>query len=147
VPPGTYNHKNGIDELLNKKVSMKGPYDLFSENRNTIKWGHFAEQKNNNLGPGQYEFHSFTNDLNHSTRSKHGKFGKIAQYPSVSSDRISIFNQSLRPRNPTWPGPGAYSPIELSKIVSHNSPPFLVASGRSDHFLSSVRVSNDCHLN
>jgi hypothetical protein len=108
---------------------------LFSESRDTIKWGHFAQQKNNNLGPGQYGFCSFTDELK---KSKNGKFGKIAQYPAVSSDRLSIVNQSLRPRNPTWPGPGAYSPIELSKVVNYNSPPFLVASGRNDYFISPV---------
>ena len=33
MPPGTYKHTNSIDELLKKRVSTRGPYDLFSEDR------------------------------------------------------------------------------------------------------------------
>ena len=54
VPPGTYKHKYSIDELLKKKVSTRGPYDLFSEERSgPPKTGHFIQDSNPILGPGE----------------------------------------------------------------------------------------------
>jgi hypothetical protein len=102
VPPGTYNHKSSIDDLINKRVSTRGPYDVFSENRSTIKWGHYAKGKSANLGPGQYDLNSFIDEMKGSANVKRGKFGKIAQYPNFSGDRLSINNNGLRPRNPNW---------------------------------------------
>ncbi len=133
VPPGTYKFKSGINELLNKKVSKRGPYDLFSEERSIVpKWGHHARIKSEkNLGPGEYTLKSFTDDLNDLGHSKQGKFGKIVQYPNKSGDRLSIEHVSLRPRNPSWPGPASYAPGELSKF-ERNLPAFLVSANRND---------------
>ncbi len=113
-------------------MSNRGPYDVFSENRSApVKWGHYAQDLDKKLGPGQYNFKSFTDELQNKHQKKHGKFGKIEQYPAISGDRISIDSTSLRPRNPKWPGPGAYSPGEFSKFESRN-PPFLSSTQRSD---------------
>ena len=65
------------------------------------------------------------------SHAKHGKFGRIAQYPSNPGDRLSSEHTSLKPRNPSWPGPGAYTPGEISKPLS-KMPPFLISSQRTD---------------
>ena len=124
---------------------MRGPYDLFSENRSAPnKTGHLAEDLDKKLGPGQYDLKSFVDDLNDQPHKKHGKFGKIEQYPDVSGDRLSIHEVSLKPRNPAWPGPGAYNPGELSKF-EQNSPPFLSSSERSDN--RSRKIFNHNYVN
>lgn len=132
VPPASYNHKNTIDELLKKKVSTRGPYDLFTESRSApTHTGFFAQDLTKDLGPGQYELASFVDNLKDTAHAKHGKFGKIAQYPNYSGDRLSSEHTSLKPRNPSWPGPGAYTPMEAAKPFSH-MPPFLSSSQRTD---------------
>ena len=103
VAPGTYTLKDSVAELLKKRVSTRGPYDVFSENRSApIKTGHYAEDTDNKLGPGQYEKTATIDELKKAQYVKHGKFGKIAQYPTVGGDRLSIEHTSLRPRNPSW---------------------------------------------
>lgn len=132
VPPGTYNLKSSVDELVKKRVSKRGPYDLFSEARSIVpKWGHYAVDPDKNLGPGQYTLKSFTDDLKDQHNAKHGKFGKIAQYPATAGDRISIEHVGLRPRNPSWPGPASYTPGELSSF-DRKLPAFLISAKRND---------------
>jgi hypothetical protein len=132
VPPGTYEHKSTIDELIKKKVSNRGPYDLFSLDRSDApKTGHYTKVVKWNLGPGQYNIPSFTDDLVNYSKGKHGKFGKIAQYPVHSGDRLSIEHTSLQPKDPLFPGPGDYTPGDMSKVKS-NPPPFLISTSRTD---------------
>jgi hypothetical protein len=105
VPPGTYSLKHSIDELLSKKVSNRGPYDLFSEDRSApMKTGHYMQDLDHKLGPGQYTYkNSFLDDMQDYTNNKKGVFGKIAQYPAISGDRLSVaLSSSLQPRNPDW---------------------------------------------
>lgn len=134
VPPATYNLKSSIDELVNKKVGNRGPYDVFSENRSApMRHGLHAQDLDMTLGPGQYNTKSFTDNLNDYSQAKHGKFGKIDQYPSISGDRLSINNTSIRPRNtdPNWPGPGSYSPGTIPK-PKNNTPSFFSSTKRTD---------------
>lgn len=132
VPPGTYEYKNSTDELIKKKVSNRGPYDVFSSNRtDPVKTGHYTKVMKWNLGPGQYNIPSLTDDLVDYSKEKHGKFGKIAQYPKISGDRLSINYTSLQPKDPDFPGPGYHSPMELSKVKT-NLPAFLISTTRND---------------
>lgn len=135
VPPATYSHKNSIDELCNKKVSKRGPYDLFSENRSgPVKWGHFWKDPTKTLGPGQYDLKTFVDDVKHGyygSHDKHGKFSKNKQYPNPSGERLACDEVSLHPRKPDWPGPGHYDDIQLSKFPS-NPPPFNASAVRDD---------------
>lgn len=117
---------------MKKKVSKRGPYDLFSINRSDPpKTGHFTKVTKWNLGPGQYSIPSFVDDQNSYNKVKHGKFGKIDQYPVHSGDRLSIEHTSLQPKNPDFPGPGYYTPTEIQKVKS-NLPPFLISTSRTD---------------
>lgn len=126
--------------MLKKKVSNRGPYDLFSEERSgPPKTGHFIFDSNPILGPGSYEISSFVDNINDYGHAKQGKFGKINQYPVASGDRISIKYTSLHPRYPKFPGPGHYDPVEISKVNS-DSPPFLISSIRDDK--RNLRVFN-----
>lgn len=61
--------------------------DLFISSSN-IKPFHFCWQQGQNLGAGQYELKSFLDDWGSEHKKKHGKFGKVAQYPEKNSDRI-----------------------------------------------------------
>ena len=36
LAPGRYEHRNTIEDLLEKIVSIRGPYDLYSGERNTV---------------------------------------------------------------------------------------------------------------
>ena len=56
-------------------------------------------QTNANLGPGQYDLGSFTDDMKSQERAKHGRFGKVAQYPTTPCDRIWCFSLSQKKRN------------------------------------------------
>lgn len=113
-------------------MSNRGPYDVFSLNRSDAPiTGHYTKVIKWNLGPGQYNIPSLTDDLVNYSKEKHGKFGKIAQYPKFSGDRISIEHTSLQPKDPSFPGPGYHSPMELSKVKA-NLPAFLISTSRSD---------------
>ncbi|GFO03101.1 lymphocyte expansion molecule [Plakobranchus ocellatus] len=130
--PGTYRHKTCTDELLNKVTSLKGPYKLYSGDRNKpISEGYLAAPQLADLGPGQYEIGSFVDELHNKDRRMHGRFGKMAQYPEVPTDRLFLFSQAHCNRRDV-PGPGAYSIQELSKPTAVNSPGFLSSAKRDD---------------
>ena len=41
--PGNYNFTSFTDDVIKKVTSLRGPYDVFSEDRNKpMKTGHFA---------------------------------------------------------------------------------------------------------
>ncbi len=42
--PGTYEHKSFTEDISNKVTSVRGPYDLFTGDRNApVKTGHLAK--------------------------------------------------------------------------------------------------------
>lgn len=88
--------------MIKKKVSKRGPYELFTGDRSTQKTGHLVKDTESKLGPGQYSLDSFVDLLSKSEHHKHGKFGKLAQYPNPIGDRIVMLANSLNPRNPSW---------------------------------------------
>lgn len=133
--PGNYSFNSFTDELNAKRVSVKGPYELFSLDRNKpIKTGHYTKFGVSTLGPGQYELGSFTDDLSDSNNRKKGEFGKTKQHPE-KAERIyySTLSQVPMPEAPTRPGPTSYNPkIEYPKPVNHGKAGFLSESVRSD---------------
>ena len=51
--PGSYNFDSSTEQMSKKVTSLRGPYDLFSADRNKpMKTGHFAAPPHTNLGPG-----------------------------------------------------------------------------------------------
>lgn len=131
--PGTYNFKCFSDELMQKMTSVRGPYDLFSGDRNKpISEGHFAAPRLANLGPGQYDIGSFVDEWSGEHKQRKGKFGTVAQYPTPPWERIYNCTLSQCPRGVGVPGPGQYEPQEMSKPTITNPPGFLSSAERMD---------------
>ena len=57
-------------------------------------------QNHANLGPGQYEIKSCIDDWKSEHKMRHGRFGKVQQYPDQPTDRIYAFSLSQNPRKP-----------------------------------------------
>lgn len=132
--PGTYKFKSCLDEVKDKVISLRGPYDIFSGDRNKpISEGHFAAPKSADLGPGQYPIKDSLQDWLGEHKKRKGKFGTVAQYPFPPTERV--FNSCLAqcPREQGFPGPGAYDPkIKLTKPHNHKQPGFLSSAERLD---------------
>jgi len=133
--PGTYKMTSSVDEVIQKKVSKRGPYDVFSADRSKpIKTGHLA-QKTSGLGPGQYNLKSFIDESFSQDQKYKGGFGKAAQYPVPPIDRIIVSNLSLNPRTPSEPGPGHYDAMDPNvkcRSSAVSAPAFLSSSDRMD---------------
>lgn len=131
--PGTYNLTSEVNALLSKVVSQRGPYDLFTGVRSyPLTTGHWALGRRSNLGPGQYEMKNPMEKLNHPHKIKHGKFAKIDRWPDPPTERIFWSTDSTYPKNPTFPGPGAYNPRYPSKPVTKPVASFWTATKRND---------------
>ena len=133
--PGNYNFKSFTDELNEKRISTKGPYEVFSLDRNKpIKTGHYTKFGASTLGPGQYELGSFTEDLSKSNNKKKGEFGKTQQHPE-NGERIyySTLSQVPIPNASSRPGPTSYNPkMDFPKPVNHGKAGFLSEAIRND---------------
>lgn len=134
--PGSYNFESFTDQTGKKLTSLRGPYDLFSGDRNKpIKTGHLAAPNHANLGPGQYDIKSFLDDFNTEHKKRSGKFGKVEQYPEAPKDRVYAFSLSQNPRRPADPGPGQYDskdPALKPPSQAAKSPGFLSSAMRND---------------
>ncbi len=92
--PGTYNIKNSIDELIKKRVSDKGPYQVFTLSRAApIATGHYSILDRWDLSPDfpskDYpESITFTKQLE--KNKEYGVFGKLNRFQKKPTDRISI---------------------------------------------------------
>ena len=78
LAPGQYCHTAPLDQLLNKKTSTRGPYDLYSGERYQIPKSQvynthhstmgqpipIPQIQNQHLCPGRYNLRPFTADLN-----------------------------------------------------------------------------------
>jgi len=132
--PGQYNTKSFIDELSERVISKRGPYDLFTGDRNKpITVGHLAAPNRADLGPGQYEVKSFLDEFSSEHKKRHGKFGKVDRSPKIPSDRIYCKTLSQWPRKREEPGPGSY---DINKDVKNDlnskRPPFGSSAARTD---------------
>jgi len=144
--PGTYKISSSIDELVQKKVGTRGPYDVFSADRGKpIRTGHFAQQKSYNLGPGHYNLKSGVDEMSSQDQKYKGEFGKGAQYPNPPIERIIVSSLSLNPRVPLEPGPGHYDPVDPSykrQSYAVSAPAFLSSSDRMDKMAIKVFTGN-----
>ncbi|KAM5149098.1 ciliary microtubule-associated protein 2 [Mantella aurantiaca] len=129
--PGTYNVKNSTDEVFKRVVGKRGPYDVFTGLRSQpIPYGYFATPKRTPSEPGQYKVKSFIEELEGEQKMKHGKFGKISQYPKVPTERIFCSSLTHWPRPVDSPGPGSYDTNPLFASVRQSSAPFLTSAKR-----------------
>ncbi|CAG7823088.1 unnamed protein product [Allacma fusca] len=109
--PGDYDVTSSIQELLNKRISTRGPYDLFTQpNRFDVLHGYFKRPKLQ-LEPGMYGVHGSLKDiLNSRCNLMKGRLSKMNRDQKVTGERIAI-------SNPMWPtvdsekqpGPGHYN--------------------------------------
>jgi len=144
--PGTYNFDSSIDQMSKKMTSIRGPYDLFSADRNkAIKTGHYATLNAGNLGPGQYEHKSFLDEMGNEHKKRQGKFTKVEQHPEKPSDRIHAFTLSQNPREKTEPAPGTYDSRDVNvkpPAQAKKSPGFLTSSVRNDKMATKFFTGN-----
>ncbi|XP_013413164.1 lymphocyte expansion molecule [Lingula anatina] len=141
--PGSYNFESFTKQLERKVTSLRGPYDLFSGQRNKpITTGHLAVPTWHTLGPGQYDLKSFVDDWGTIHKKKHGKMGKVQQHPDKPSERILVSTLSQCPKEMGAPGPGAYNAKEISKPQAHNSPGFLSSARRDDRMAQKFFTRN-----
>jgi hypothetical protein len=93
IGPGTYNIKSSIDDLIHKRVSEKGPYQVFTTSRSApISTGHYAVLDTWDLSPDfpskDYpESISLTHELK---KNKHGTFSKLDRFQKKPTDRLAI---------------------------------------------------------
>lgn len=131
--PGQYNTKSFTDELSERVISKRGPYDLFTGGRNKpITVGHLAVPIRANLGPGQYDIQSFLHELSSKHKGLHGKFLKVERFPDKAVERIYFSTLSQYPPGENVPGPGSYTPLDISRSEPMERPGFGSSAGRFD---------------
>ena len=131
--PGQYNCKSFTEQLADRVISKRGPYDLFTGDRNKpITVGHLAAPNKGHLGPGEYEIKSFLDDLNSEHKKRSGKFSKVHRFPEMPSHRIHCKTLSQWPRKRDEPGPGHYDIQKLGKPEPAQRPPFGSSAERND---------------
>ena len=97
--PGSYDFDSFTDKAEKKVTSLRGPYDLFSLDRNKpIRTGHYAAPHHALLGPGQYDIKSFADELSSEHKRKTGRFGRVDQHPTNPTERVYSFTLSQNPR-------------------------------------------------
>ncbi|XP_068948813.1 ciliary microtubule-associated protein 2-like [Petaurus breviceps papuanus] len=131
LSPGTYTFKSGVEELLTRTISKRGPYDIFSGDRSLpIAYGHYATQKKKPFE--MFSFKSFVDELNSNSRKKHGVFGKLSRTPTVPTERIYCSTLSQWPIKQSNLGPGSYNPKLMPGYELSNQYPFGSSSKRVD---------------
>ncbi|CAF4379536.1 unnamed protein product, partial [Adineta steineri] len=137
IGPGTYNIKSSVDELIEKRVSEKGPYQLFTISRSApISTGHYAVLDTWDLSPDfpSKHFPESTSSVYQLSKNKHGAFSKLSRFQKKPTDRVSIEHPGLEPKNIDFPGPGAYAvtrPWEQHDYHTRKVP-FNTSSSRND---------------
>jgi hypothetical protein len=93
IGPGTYNIKGSIDELIDKRTSEKGPYQVFTKSRSApINTGHYAVLDTWDLSP-DFPSKNYPECISLSgLLDKHdrGKFSKLTRFQKKPTDRLAI---------------------------------------------------------
>ncbi|CAI5777091.1 Uncharacterized protein PODLI_1B022008 [Podarcis lilfordi] len=140
--PGTYNIKNGVDEMLKRVVSLKGPYETFTGDRSKpIVCGHYATDKKSIELSGT-TLKSFLEELESRDKRKHGTFGSHVWNPKCPSDRIFWATVSQCPREQYLTGPGSYDIKPIKRKEYENQPPFWIGAKRFDRKAYRLFVGN-----
>ncbi|XP_063155922.1 ciliary microtubule-associated protein 2 [Candoia aspera] len=130
--PGTYNLKNGIDEMLKRVVSIRGPYEIFTGNRSKpMIAGHFAgDKKTSELTNCNVK--SFLEELETREKKKHGVFSSYERNPDLPTERIFWARIGQVPREQFQTGPGSYDIKPIKRTEYENQPPFWIRAKRFD---------------
>uniref|UniRef100_A0A8D0DXC6 Ciliary microtubule associated protein 2 n=1 Tax=Salvator merianae TaxID=96440 RepID=A0A8D0DXC6_SALMN len=124
--PGTYNLKNGMDEMLKRVVSVRGPYEIFTGDRSKpIICGHFATTKKPTELSGS-KVKSFLEELETRNKKKHGVFSTLARF-GCPTDRIFFAAISQYPQEQVGDIAGILWIFEYE-----NQPPFWTGAKRFD---------------
>ncbi|XP_065069695.1 ciliary microtubule-associated protein 2-like [Rhopilema esculentum] len=141
--PGQYNHRSFTDELSERVISKRGPYDLFTGDRNRpITVGYFAAPSKVNLGPGEYHIKSFLQEWDDNHKQRHGKFGKVDRAPAMPSERLYCCTLSQWPRKSEEPGPGNYDVKNTTKPEAKQRPAFGNSADRMDRHARKFFLGN-----
>lgn len=133
LAPGRYEKLDFTDEILQKVVSKRGPYDLFTGERDKPnKTGHYAVVSLGDLGPGQYDLPSFLDEWKKEHRRRHGQLGKVKHYSAIPTERIYCCTLSQFPKRPDFPAPNSYTPQTPSPRGGRDLPPYLSSAERFD---------------
>ncbi|XP_030227565.1 lymphocyte expansion molecule isoform X2 [Gadus morhua] len=130
--PCTYVLKSSVDILLGKRTGVRGPYDLFTGQRDApVAAGFFAVPKHAvGAASTERDLEGFCDALNRPERRKHGVFSSVARHPSVPSERIYHSTLAQWPRATGLPGPGYYEVGYPGRPLNHKPPPFFSSSPR-----------------
>ncbi|KAG8518926.1 Lymphocyte expansion molecule [Galemys pyrenaicus] len=128
LAPGTYAVKSGIETYVARSMGTRGPYDIFSGDRNKPKpYGHYSVLKKK---PKELmNFKSFVEELHSRYKKKHGVFSTVPRNPENPPERIYWATLSQCPRKLDTSGPGMWLPVE-KECKQINQPPFLLSSKR-----------------
>lgn len=150
LAPTRYNKTTFTEEILNKVVSRRGPYDLFTGSRSKpIITGHLAViPASSTLGPGSQEIPSFCDEWNTEHKQSVGKFSKLHveathAHSKTAGERIYCCTLSQCPRQTKEPAPGTYSPKVFSINVidpTSGAPAFGTSASRYRQEIQSVNV-------
>ncbi|XP_061489125.1 ciliary microtubule-associated protein 2 [Rhineura floridana] len=130
--PGSYNLKNGMDEMLKCVVSTRGPYEIFTGDRSKpIICGHYATDKKSEELSGS-NVKSFLEELETKEKKKHGIFSTLVRSPRYPAERIFWSTVGLGPHEQFLAGPGSYDIIPSKRTEYGNQPPFWIGTKRFD---------------
>lgn len=132
LAPGRYEKLSFTDQIMNKVVSKRGPYDLYTGERDKRnKTGHYATVSVGDMGPGEYNLPSFLDRWNDEHKKKHGQLGKVKS-SDVPTERIYCCTLSQCPKRPDFPSPNSYTPKTPTSPGGRNLPPYLSSAERFD---------------
>ncbi|XP_004679098.1 PREDICTED: uncharacterized protein C1orf177 homolog [Condylura cristata] len=128
LAPGTYHLKSGIETYVARSVGTRGPYDIFSGDRQKPKpYGHYSALKKKPME--LMSFKTFVEELHSRYNKKRGVFSNVPRNPEIPPERIYWATLSQYPRKLDTSGPGMWLPVE-KKCKRVNQPPFLLSSKR-----------------
>eukprot|EP00117_Sycon_ciliatum_P038867 scpid53763/ scgid28807/ Uncharacterized protein C1orf177 homolog len=131
IPPNKYAIQRFPASHFPDHGPKRGYIDMSSEKKiGPIKTGHMAQPRRNKLGPGQYNYTSFTADLLDKHNVKKGAMSKLDRVPQPPTQRIelSYLPQVIPPSE--QPGP----PFYFRKPRSKSAPLSIAVDSLGDYY-------------
>ncbi|KAK6642460.1 hypothetical protein RUM43_003962 [Polyplax serrata] len=118
LPPNVYNIKSSTEQLISKRTSKRGPYDLFTGPRFQIKGLIIPKSVDTKQLPA---LKIDPNAWNHPKNMFKGKFMRSGK-DSIVTTRIALENQTANQNILSNPGPSDYNPFPPVVIPPSNFP-------------------------